>query len=354
MDSKALTLTALVAGMVGRWREVTGVTAGIAALALVLSFVLPPGYDSQTSFVTADTDVRMPRGLEDIATQPGVEGLVSQLGLGTGSDPSTSPAFYAKLLTSRELLTRLALSRYLNPRSRAPADSADLLAIYRITNRDRVRGIEIAIKRLKRQMTLVVEPRTSFVSVTVSTPWAALSTAVANRAVDLVSEFNRAQRQSRARARRVFLEGRVADAQRELQAAEGTLSGFYERNRLWRASPSLVVEEMSLRRQVETASQLYLSIRQQFEAARIDEVNTTPVITVVDSAVTSHKSLWPQRVAITLAAALLGLWLGLLWVAGRELASHWGRSHPADAEALLESARRAVREASGAVRRRRA
>ena len=353
MDSERLTLTALAAGMLARWRAVVGATVGIAALALLLSFVLPPGYESEATFVTTDTQVQLPSGLADLTSQPGMAGLASQLGLGMSRDPSTSPAFYAQLLDSRELLTRLVLSRVPDPRKTA-TDSADLLTIFRIRNKDRERGIEIAIKRLERAMKVRTEPRTSFVSITLSTPWARLSAAVANRAVELVSAFNSAQRQSRARARRVFLEGRVADAQNELHGTEGALSDFYERNRLWRSSPALIVQEASLRRQVEMASELYLSIRQQYESARIDEVNTTPVITVVDTAVPSHQPLWTRRVAITLTAGLLGVWLGLLWMAGRVLARHWADKHPADAEVLRESGRHMWRELGGALRRRRA
>jgi len=353
MDSDRITLTALANGMLARWRDVVRAAVGIAVLALVLSFVLPPGFESQATFVTAESDVQLPRGLADIAAQPEMAGLASQLGLGTGSDPSTSPGFYAELLGSRELLTQLVLSRFANPRTAVSGDSADLLAIYKITNKDRQRAVEIGVKRLKRQMTLTVEPRTSFVSVTMNTPWAPLSAAVANRAVELVSAFNRAQRRSRAGTRRVFLEGRVADAQAELHAAEGALADFSEQNRLWRSSPSLVVEEAALQRQVDRASQLYLTIRQQYESARLDEINTTPVVTVVDSAVASRKPMWPRRAAITLAAGVLGAWLGLLWVACLALASHWASHNASDAAALRESTRRALSELGGALRRRR-
>jgi len=353
MNSDGLTLTALVVGMLARWRAVVAVTVAVAVLALLLSFVMPPGYESQATFVTADTRIQLPQGLSDLATQPGISGLASQFGLGASSDPSTSPAFYTQLLGSRELLTSVVLSRFPNPRTEVPGDSADLLAIYRIRSKDRERGIEIAIKHLRREMKVGVEPRTSFVSVTMNTPWAPLSAAVANRAVDLVSAFNRAQRHSRAGARRVFLEGRVADAQNELRAAGAALRDFYERNRLWRSSPGLIVEEMSVRRQLETASDLYHAIRREYETARIDEVNTTPVITVVDSAVASHRPQWPQRVGIFLTAGLLGAWLGLLWAAGRELAGHWASRHPADAAALRESASRIARQVGGVLRQRR-
>lgn len=354
MDSDRLTLTALVAGILARWRDVVWVAVGVVALALLLSLILPPRYQSRATFVTTDAGIQLPKGLADLATQPGVSGLASQLGLGAGSDPSTSPAFYAHLLASRELLTRLVLSRLPNPRTEAPGDSADLLAIYRIREKDHERGVEIAIKRVKREMQVGFDARTNFVAILVNTRWAQVSAAVANRAVELVSAFNSEQRLSRARARRLFLESRVTDAQAELRAAEAALRDFYEQNRLWQSSPGLIVEERRVRRQVEMASDLYLSLRREFESARIDEVNTTPVITVVDRAVPPRKPLWPRRTAIVLTAGILGAGLGLLWAAARELASHWARQHPADAAGLRESVRRFLREVGGTRRRRRA
>lgn len=354
MDTDRLTLTALVVGVLARWREAAQVAVGVVVLALLLSVVLPPRYQSIATFVTADAGVQLPRGLADLAAQPGVSGLASQLGLGAGSDPSASPAFYSELLGSRELITRLVLSRFPNPRTDAPGDSADLLGIYRIREKDRERGIEIASKRVKREMRVGYDPRTNLVTIVVEGRWAELSAAVANRAVELVSAFNREQRLSRARARRLFLESRVTDAQAELRAAEATLRDFYEQNRLWQSSPGLLVEERRVRRQVETASDLYLTIRREYESARIDEVNNTPVITVVDNAVPPRKPLWPQYAAIVGTAAILGVGLGLLWAAARELASHWAGQHPADAAALGESVRRFAGEVGGTLRRRRA
>jgi uncharacterized protein involved in exopolysaccharide biosynthesis len=353
MDSDRLTLAALVAGMLSRWRAVIRVAVGIAVLSLLLSFVLPPGYESEASFVTTDTGVQLPKSLGDLASQPGVQGIASELGLGGGTDPTTSPAFYAQLLRSRELLTRLVLSRLPDPRGRSPADSADLLSIFGIHEKDHQRGIEIGIKRLKRAMKITFDARTDFVSLTISTPWAPVSAAVANRAVALVSAFNSEQRVSRARARRIFLETRVSDAERDVRTAETALRQFYDQNRLWRSSPGLVVEEQDARRRVDVASDLYLAIRREYESARIDEVNNTPVITVVDRAVPSRRPLWPRRVAIVVAAGFLGAWLGLLWVAGRVMAAHWAEQHPADAAGLGEAVRRTGRELRGLLRRRR-
>ena len=98
-----------------------------------------------------------------------------------------------------------------------------------------------------------------------------------------------------------------------------------------------IVEERRIRRQVETANSLYLSLRQQYETARIDEVNNTPVITVVDRAVPPRRREWPRFGLMLVAATVLGASLGTLVAAARVLAADWARHNPEQA-ALLQSA----------------
>jgi len=348
-----MTFAALVAGALARWREALAVAAGVALLALALSFVLPPSYRAEVSFVTTDASVELPRGLAELATDPGLSGIASQLGVGPTRDPSHSPAFYAQLLRSRELLTRLALSRFPDPRTPEHEDSANLVQELGIRTPDSLRGIELAVKRLRNRMTVTTDPRTSFVALRVTASWPTLAADVANRAVGLVSEFNKEQRLTRAQARREFLEGRVAATQDELRAAENALRAFFETNRQWHDSPALTIEELRLRRQVETVSSLYLSLRQQYEAARIDEVNTTPVITVVDRAIPPRRPDWPRRTLIMVTAGLLGAVLGLLWAAARTLLANWAQRNPADAGLLRVAAARMAGEVRGTLPTRR-
>lgn len=350
MYQSDLSFAALLAGMVARWRSVALVAGGVVGVAVVLMLVVPPSYRVQASFVTTSPSLQLPRGLSDLAegvgggTGGGVADLAEQFGLGSSREPSESPAFYYQLLTSRELLTRVALSRFPDPRATVDADSVPLVNLLVRREPDPMRAIETAVKRLRRKMVITYEPRTNLVLMTVDAPWPALSADVANRAIELVSTFNREQRRSRAQARREFLESRVAAAQAELRAVEDSQRLFYERNRSWENSPSLLVGERRLRRQVETANSLYLSLRQEYERARIDEVNTTPVITVVDRAVAPRRREWPRPALILPTAALLGMMLGALWAAGSELLSHWARRHPDEADLLRKAAGGAARE----------
>ena len=354
MDSGSppLTFPVLLAGTLSRWRITLAVAGGTVLLALTLALILPPTYRGTASFVTADAGLKLNTGgLSDLATDPGISGIATQLGLGSSRDRSESPLFYEQLLSSRELLTRLLLSRFPDPgvRPGAADDSVTLLSTLRIRDDDPQRALETAVKRLRRRMRVTVDLKTNLVGLTLDARSSRLAADAANRAVALVSAFNKEQRASRARARRDFLETRVAAAQAELRAVEDSQKAFYERNRSWQNSPSLIVEDRRLRRQVETASTLYLSLRQQYETARIDEVNNTPVITVVDRAVPPRRREWPRLSLMLATAAVLGTGLGALTAASGELAEHWAREHPEQAMLLRTTITRVLREIVGAL-----
>jgi uncharacterized protein involved in exopolysaccharide biosynthesis len=350
MDSGPLTFPALLAGTLARWRAAVAVAAGTVLLALALAVILPPSYRATASFVTTDSDIGAGgRGLADLAGSADLSGIASQFGLGGRRDASESPAFYAQLLVSRELLTRLLLSSFADPRGSVAGDSVRLLTLLRPRIADRQRALESAIKLLRRKMRVTVDLKTNFVVLNADARWSPLSADIANRAMALVSAFNKEQRVSRARARRDFLETRVAAALSELRATEDSQRLFYERNRSWENSPGLLVEERRVRRQVETANSLYLSLRQQYETARIDEVNNTPVITIVDQAVPPRRREWPRFGLLLGAAAVLGTGLGGLAAAARELLSHWARHNPEQAALLRAAFARASREIARAL-----
>jgi uncharacterized protein involved in exopolysaccharide biosynthesis len=120
------------------------------------------------------------------------------------------------------------------------------------------------------------------VSFEVRTTIPALSVQVARRLLNMVNTFDVERRQTQARAERDFLEDRLARADSALRAAEEELSRFYRGNREFSNSPSLRAEEARLLRQVDLRQQLFVTLAQNREAARIEELRSTPVITVLE------------------------------------------------------------------------
>src|SRR5262249_19274502 len=89
-------------------------------------------------------------------------------------------------------------------------------------------------------------------------------------------------RQSQARSERQFIEVRLQDVSKELKAAEDRVQEFLQSNRSIEDSPRLVFERERLERELTMRQQVYASLVQSFEQARIDEVRDSPVVTVID------------------------------------------------------------------------
>ena len=323
----------------------------LTAIGAVLVLVLiPPVYRARASFVTnaSAPPLKLP---QSVRGAPGLGMLASQFGLGAPPDPSQSPKFYRELIRSRELRTRLLESRFPDPRTRAPRDSVRLLELLRIRNKDPERKMELGLKALAKALRTEYDDQTNLVALSVDAQWRHLSSAVANRTLDLVSTFNREQRTSRARSNRTFLESRVGQVYSDLRAAEARQRDFYEQNRSWRASPALVLLEQQIQREVEWITELRLSLQQQLENARLEEVNDAALITVVDSAVPPHKAEWPRYGVLLVSTVSLGMIVGLMLAGSATVLADWRARNPGPASQLGGAVRSVRREIGNAFRR---
>lgn len=344
--SDHLTFTRWLAGVLLRWRLIAAVTLVSILSAVAASLIVPPVYRAKASFVANSSSASKLPGAATAAS--GVGGLISQLGGSLGGDPSESPNFYIQLFQSRELLTRIAQSRFLNPRTDAPNDSASLIDILRIKKKDPRLRMELALKKLAKSISAGFDVKTNLVSLSVDLQWPELSAEVANRLVQEVTKFNRETRVSRARAKREFLESRHDSAQMQLRVAEEKQRFFYEQNRGLITSPSLRADEGRIKREVELASDLFLNLQRQLEIARLDEINDAALITVIDTAIPPRKAQWPRYGALLATATMLGLMLGLLVAGSLAVLADWRVRNPeswSDFEHTLGRARSDVRSA---------
>jgi uncharacterized protein involved in exopolysaccharide biosynthesis len=339
-----------VAGIVARWKTVLLALVVTGVLAVLAVIFIPAVFQARASFVTNPSSggIKLPAA---ISGGGALGGIASQLGIGATADPTESPDFYSELIRSRELRTRLLNSRFDDPRTPTPGDSVRLLDILRIRNKDPQRRVEIALKLLDQATDVSYFDRTNLVKLNVNTEWPQLSAQVANRTLDLVSQFNREQRTSRARSNRTFLESRVSRARAELDAAEARHRYFYDQNRSWKSSPALVFQEQQLQRDVDRTAELYLLLQRQLETSLLEEVNDAALITVVDSAVAPRKAQWPRYGLLLMSTLLGGTILGVMFAGGATILADWRARNPGSALYLGGAVRNVTREIGGAFRR---
>jgi tyrosine-protein kinase Etk/Wzc len=303
-----LTLAGLLAFLLRHRRLI--LSTGLAAFLLVgfVTFLRHRAYTSTARF--------MPQTSEGTLGQ--LSGLAATFGVSVpASDPGSSPGFYGELLKSRDVLRRTVETRY------AFAVAGDsirgtLIDLYESKGKTAPARRDAAAKELLDNIDVTVSRETGTIDLEVTSPYAELSQQIGRRMIELVSEFNLTRRQTKAGAERRFVEARVAEAKDTLHAAEARLQAFLQRNRAYQSAPSLLFEHDRLQRDVSMQQQLYTTLSQSFEVARIDEVRNTPVITLMESPDLPAKP--DPRLALVkgILAGLLGLALGAFIAAVRQ------------------------------------
>lgn len=274
-----------------------GFPAIVTILAVVLVLVLPRRYESEASFV--------PEATEGINLPSAVLGLISQLNL-KGPGAAESPAFYVRLLQSRPVLEHLLSIRPTETCGKPPATLLELLGT---GGRSRADSLYRGRKRLDHRTSSGVDLRTGVVTVGVEAACPGLAQELTDSLLQSVNTFNIETRQSRARLRREFLESRLGQAEQDLRAAEDTLQTFLQRNKVY-SSPELSFTYERLSHRVDSRQEVTDGLRHEFDNARLEEVNSTPLITVLEPASTPVRPSWPKRRLTVILTAILSVMIG--------------------------------------------
>ncbi|TMQ20744.1 MAG: hypothetical protein E6J91_03305, partial [Deltaproteobacteria bacterium] len=278
------------------------VFATVVAVTLLL---LPRKFTAQSSFM-----------LQTRQSLPGnLSGLASQFGfvLPTG-EANESPAFYAELLQSREILSAVVdspialhdgMATRQAPLSAWFAVQADRAALLR----------DKTIKKLENAVGVQVSTKTGVVTLRVTTRIPELSEQISQRMLSWLNEFNLIKRQSQASAERRFTEARLQETLSQLNDAEDRLLRFTQRNRDTRNSPLLRLEEDRLQRDVTMRQQVYTSVMQAYEHSKIEEVRDTPVITILQAPEQpvrpDPRGLVVKVLLVLIIGFVVGIWLAM-------------------------------------------
>jgi uncharacterized protein involved in exopolysaccharide biosynthesis len=299
----------ILAVVLKRWRT-TLLAPLITTLAVGVGLTFVPNtYTATTSVVPAPP--------QHGSLSSALSGLASQVGVLVSDDPTESPEFYQQVLESRRILEEVLLTEFPKPGA-AATDSATLLALWSPKADTRADSIDRSLKLLHKRTNVQIDRRTNIVRLSADAHDPSLAAAIANAFMRYLNDFNDRVRNTRGREERNFLDGVSDQEEKQLRASEDSLREFYERNKGWATAPHLVFQEGRLRRQVDLHQQLYLTLRQQAQAAGVQEVNDVPALTVLDRAVPPTKKAKPKRLAWLVLSLFLTFALGIAVALARD------------------------------------
>ncbi len=200
----------------------------VAVAAVALSFLAPNRYTATATFYL---DSRQSSGAA--AGGADIAAIASQVGLLGGTSSGVSPYLVSELVNSDTVLTEIV---------RTPLPSSAFLKTGPAT-------------------TLEEHYDSGIVTLNVWDKDPGVAAWLADRVLERTQHYLSVARSSRARAERMFVEGREKSVRDSLRSAEAELTGFLNANRMTTSAPALQIREQGLRRNVEIALTLYSSVQ---------------------------------------------------------------------------------------------
>jgi uncharacterized protein involved in exopolysaccharide biosynthesis len=273
-----------------------------AAVTLLVNLLLPATYRVAATLLPEAPRAALP-GFDQISEVAQLAGMKVP-----GNEVSR---LYPDILLSESILLPVIERRYRSVRFN---DSLDLTVYFELDEETREENLAEALILLRRKMSASYEAKTGIVRIALEMPEPGLAADVLNAAIRELDLFMRVKQVSSASEQRKWIETRLRDVELDLRRAEEALKLFREKNRRIIDSPQLLLDQERMLRDIEMKSTVFIELKKQAELARIEEIKNIAIVNVLDPARPPVERSGPQRTVNTLAAFLLTLLGGVVFV----------------------------------------
>lgn len=170
--------------------------------------------------------------------------------------------------------------------------------------------INKGLKKYFKLLNVKEDRRTGLIQLNIEMESPNLAAEVANFIGSEIQSYIQKQNTAKAIKEKLFISGRLIVVKGELEKLEEDLKEFKERNRGYEVSPELFMIYSQKFREAEAKQQVYVTLQQQLELARISEVKQTPIINILDEAKPPVSKSRPNRAIISLLSLLAGFLFG--------------------------------------------
>lgn len=285
-----------------RWKAIAACVALAIGLAVIYALIRAPLWQAQARLVAHSAGSQNTSQLAGLATQFGIR-------LPVDAGVATSPELYIELLGSMDLLRRAAATTYTVTQDDGTEISGTLMDILDVAEPDPEVRIRDAAGTLQRQMTTRYDRLSSTIMLGVQASSSDLAVQLANRLVELLNESMLDLRQQRVEDEAEFVSSRMNVAFDALVSAEDTLSSFMARNRAMGLDQQ--IQASRLEQTAELRRQVYLSLAQSFEQAKIDQIRDMPLLSVIEHPEFTVRRAGASGKVLVVVGAMLGVLTGI-------------------------------------------
>lgn len=239
--------------------------------------------------------------------------IANQFGFNTRANTNldiSSSALYPQIVTSRTFAAKLLQKEFYTTKF---GQKLPLIAILSFGTNTPSVGMDTLIlqtsKRIPPMIKFVEEKPFLFLNVTTNEPQFSKDLAIA--VLEELDKLQREQKSQKVIEKKNFIKQQINIAQSELEKLEEQLKDFRETNRRIDTSPSLLLIHDRMQRNVNVQQGIFLTLKQQLELAKIEEVQKSSFVQVLDSPSLPLTISNPQKFSSYILGGFAGFFLSL-------------------------------------------
>jgi len=291
----------------------------IFSLSVIYIFSATPYYKSYISI----------NPMEDTANSNvggGLQSIISDFGINAGDFLSNKPSFHIPDLVNSRILKKAVINN--NWKTSKYNYNTNLINYWEINDTTKFsigkfirqffskktitdlepKFMESAINKLNDQI-VVNQGDSGLIVISVLMEEPQLAADIANFIASYIKTYISDATIAQSSKHRQFIEERVKYAKKDLAKSEEELKEFSEKNPFAVDTPELQLQRGRLMRNMEVNQQVYITLRQQYEMARINELKEIPVINILDHGEPSIDQEKPKPLLIILFSVMLTLFI---------------------------------------------
>lgn len=181
------------------------------------------------------------------------------------------------------------------------------------------------VKKMRERLTVSVDEGTGVISVNSEFPDPQAAAEIGKAGIELLKEYMREYRTEKAKKDLEFVEEQVASAKERFEATQQKLAEFRDSN-VSLATAKAQTRQQELQSQYDLAFEVYNSLNQQQEQARLEVQAQTPVFSILQPVSVPLEKSAPKRLLILIVSGILGGIIALGWV----LVQNWWKNAQID------------------------
>ena len=278
-----------------------------------LIFTAEPVYVSTAVVLPQATDNNKSSGLSGIAASFGI----GSSGGGKGGSLA-SAVMVPEILSSRRLSVELlhrkfdvkgfshnsTLASILNG-AQIDLDSISQKKRYKLTS------------KVNKMIVIRPDKNSPVVNVSAMTNNAQLSKDLVDATIYICNEIIESFQFKELEQKKIYIKRRLHEISSELIKKEDALKSFREKNRTIISSPTLMLEQERLIRELEVQSELYVRLRSESELLNLEEVGASEILQILDVSEVPIKKISPKPFEYLFISGLIGVFLGASLSLGR-------------------------------------